>query len=143
MTLNSDMFPDIQPGDTQRQSPDGYSALALAFIGDAVYELLVRSYIIGFGNKKVAALHEECIQYVNADFQAQAGEKLLSVMTDDEAAVYRRAKNAHPAHVPKNKSVMQYQKATAFEAVTGWLYLKKDFARINEFFDIVIKDKTE
>lgn len=132
------MCPDNILNPTQPiQDTKTMSALSLAFIGDAVYELLVRGYVLSHGDKKVKDLHTESIRLANADFQAEAGEKLLPIMTEYEQDVYRRGKNAHSAHTPKNKSVIQYQKATAFEAVIGRLYLDCNYKRIYEFFDII------
>jgi len=117
-------------------------ALQLAFIGDAAYELLVRNYVLSQSSSKVQDLHKASIGFANADFQAQAGEKLLPVMTEEEKAVYRRGRNAHSAHTPKNKSAAQYHRATAFEAVIGKLYLDGNYKRLHEFFDI-ITEKTD
>ena len=114
------------------------SSLSLAFMGDAVWELLIRQYILSKGDKKVADLHKASIGFANADFQAEAGEKLTAFMTEEELSVYRRAKNSHSAHTPKNKTAFQYHKATAFEALIGKLYLDGNYKRIFEFFDIII-----
>lgn len=132
------MFPDEIPAPAAEiKDTKMMSSLSLAFIGDAVYELLVRGYVLSRGDAKVKDLHAASIRLANADFQAEAGEKLLPLMTETEQEVYRRGKNAHSAHTPKNKSVSQYQKATAFEAVIGKLYLDGEIKRIYEFFDII------
>ncbi len=121
------------------------SGLSLAFIGDAVYELLIRSFILSKGEATVKKLHKDCVSLVNADFQADMMELLLPLLTEEEAAVFRRGRNAHSAHTPKNKSEAQYHKSTGFEALIGYLYLKKDFDRLFYLFSVISEqgDKNE
>lgn len=125
------------PTNAEKRDTKMMSALSLAFIGDAVWELLVREYVLSKGDAKVQALHKASIEMANADFQATAGDIIQPLLTEDELAVYRRGRNAHSAHTPKNKSVYQYSKATAFEALIGRLYLDGKQDRIFEFFDII------
>lgn len=114
------------------------SGLSLAFIGDSVYDLMIRGYILSGGDAKAEYLHRNAVKYANAAFQARAAEKLLPLLTEEEAAVYRRGRNAHSAHTPKNKSEADYHKATGFEALFGYLYLMKNTARSYELFEIVL-----
>jgi len=113
-----------------------YSPLALAFLGDSVYELLVRQALTGRGNNKAQTLHQEKVRLVCAAFQAQAAEMLLSSMTEAEQAVYRRGRNADSSP-PKHANAADYRRATGLEAVFGYLQLTGDTARIHALFDSI------
>ena len=110
------------------------SGLSLAFIGDAVYELFIRSYVLSKGEARVKDLHKDTVRLVNADFQADMTDILMPQLREDEIAVFKRGRNAHAGHTPKNKSEAQYHKSTGFEALVGYLYLKKDFNRLSFIF---------
>ena len=140
------MCPDISNLD--KLIPDAdyrtMSGLSLAFIGDAVYELFIRKYILSKGEARVKYLHRDTVRLVNADFQADMTDVLLPYLKEDELAVFKRGRNAHAGHTPKNKSEAQYHKSTGFEALVGYLYLKKDFERLSFVFSFVIReDKDE
>lgn len=111
-----------------------YSPLTLAFLGDAVYSLLVRNMLSLSANKPTGKLHKESIQYVNAAFQAQMIRELLPVLTEDETSVFKRGRNAHSSHSPKNQSDADYRYATGLEALYGYLYLCGNTGRIKEIF---------
>lgn len=115
----------------------GMSVLALAHIGDGVYELLVRSFLCtthtGENNQK---LHRLTVSYVQATTQAAFVEGLLPQLTEEEAAVYRRGRNAHTHAAPKNATPGQYARATGLETLFGWLYLSGRRERINELFSV-------
>lgn len=113
-----------------------YSPLTLAFLGDAVYSLLVRNMLSLSANKPTGKLHKESIQYVNAAFQAQMIRELLPVLTEDETSVFKRGRNAHSSHSPKNQSDADYRYATGLEALYGYLYLCGNTERIKEIFQI-------
>ncbi len=115
------------------------SNLGLAHIGDAVFELLCRSYLCGKGETTVAQLHHDTVQLVKAPAQAKFVEKLLPVLTEEELAYYRRGKNAHVHAVPKGATPAEYAKATGLEALMGALYLAGQTDRINELFHIVME----
>ncbi|MBQ6163349.1 MAG: ribonuclease III [Clostridia bacterium] len=121
------------------------NVLALAFLGDGVYSLLVREKLVAAGDRKAGALHAESAALVNASAQAQGYGKIREFLREDEADVYRRARNAHSAHTPKNMSGCDYHSATGLEAVFGYLYLCGADGRIRELFDIIMngKDITE
>lgn len=129
LSFCSDEFPE---------NPKTLSALSLAFIGDAVYETMIRRMILSKAEMTVKDLHKEAVKFVNASFQAEAAEGLLGVLTEEELAIYKRGRNAHSAHTPKNKTEAQYHKATGFEALFGYLYLKGEYNRLSELFNIVI-----
>ena len=120
------------------------SGLSLAFVGDAVYELFIRKYILSKGEARVKDLHRDSVRLVNADFQADMTDVLMPYLKDDEIAVFKRGRNAHAGHTPKNKSEAQYHKSTGFEALIGYLYLKEDFDRLSFIFSFVCReDKNE
>jgi len=115
------------------------STLALAHIGDAVYELLVRSWLCSHGRVTSNALHGESVKRVSAKAQAAAGGRLLPILMEAETAVYRRGRNTH-ATVPQSADPAQYRAATGLETLFGWLYLSGEHARINELFLIAMED---
>lgn len=112
--------------------PSQYSPLALAYLGDAVYELIVRERVLADGNRQVNKLHKESTKYVNAAAQAELIMRIEDKLTDEEKAIYKRGRNANAHAAPKNQDVIAYRKSTGFEALIGWLYLKNDIARIME-----------
>ncbi len=111
-----------------------YSPLTLAFLGDAVYSLLVRQMLSFEENKPTGKLHKQSIKYVNAAFQAQMIRELLPLLNENEEAVFKRGRNAHSSHSPKNQDAADYRYATGLEALYGYLYLCGETARINELF---------
>ena len=120
------------------ENPKLCNAVSLAFIGDAVFELLVRRALI---NKQIFSpgeLHRQSTKLVCAASQARAAQALLPVLTDEEADIYRRGRNANGVHVPKSASAKDYRSATGFEALFGYLYLKGEDARIADLFEQVL-----
>ncbi len=111
-----------------------YSALTLAFLGDAVYSLLVRNMLTKDANKPTGKLHKQSIKYVNASFQAQMIKVLTDELTEDELAVFKRGRNSHSNHSPKNQSDGDYRYATGLESLYGYLYLCGNFERITQLF---------
>lgn len=109
-----------------------YSPLSLAYIGDAVYDLVIRSILVSAGNIPNGQLHKKATGYVSAVSQAAIVDKIMGMLTEEEAAVYRRGKNSKPSSSAKNASQKEYLKATGFEALIGYLYLKDDEDRIIE-----------
>ncbi len=100
-----------------------YSPLTLAFIGDGVYELVIRSLIVGRGNAKPGQLHAHTSHLVRAESQAELIEVILPELSEEEQDFYRRGKNAKPQTMPKNASPEAYHSATGFETLMGYLYL--------------------
>lgn len=113
-----------------------YSPLTLAFLGDAVYSLLVRNMLSLSANKPTGKLHKESVNYVNAAFQSQMIKTLIPLLTDNETAVFKRGRNAHSSHSPKNQSDADYRYATGLEALYGYLYLCGNTERIKELFEL-------
>lgn len=116
------------------------SSLGLAHLGDAVYELMVRSWLCLHGKATNKGLHKAAITYVSAPAQAQMTEKILPILTQVEQDVFRRGRNSHTAAVPKGASVGQYHTATALEALFGWLYLRGETQRLNELFSLMMEE---
>ena len=109
-----------------------YSPLTLAYIGDAVYELVIRTVFVKRANCQPQKLHQKVTSCVSAKAQARMIEALLPNLTQEEAGVYRRGRNSKPYTKAKNASMEQYLKATGFEALIGYLYLEGAFERMNE-----------
>ncbi len=100
-----------------------YSPLALAFIGDAIYDLVIRSVIVGQGSTKTSQLHRHTSHLVKAEAQAEMIDGMLPEMTEEEQSYYRRGVNAKPPTMPKNATAEDYHKATGFETLMGYLYM--------------------
>lgn len=107
-----------------------YSPLALAYIGDGIFDLVIRSVVVGRGNTKANELHHRTSHIVTARTQARLIDGLLPKLTDEEADIYRRGRNAHSPTMAKNASMSEYRKATGLEALFGYLYLTGRFDRI-------------
>ncbi len=116
------------------------SNLGLAHLGDAVFELMVRSRLCLRGKATSRGLHKAAVSYVAAPAQARAAEKILPLLTAAEADVFRRGRNTKPHTVPRAAEREEYQAATALEALFGWLYLRGETARLNELFEIMMGD---
>ena len=114
------------------------SSLGLAHLGDGVFEVMVRSWLILRGKAKAKDLHRATVRYVAAPAQAAAVERLLPLLTPEEADVYRRGRNTAPHSVPRAATRAQYQSATGLEALFGWLYLQGRTDRLNQLFEAVM-----
>ena len=110
------------------------TTLGLAHIGDAVYELLVRSWLCAHGLAKAGDLHRATVAHVAAPAQADFVQKILPLLSEQETACYKRGRNTHVHAIPKNASYAQYAMATGLEALFGSLYLAGQTDRINELF---------
>lgn len=116
----------------KQQDVRAYSPLTLAYIGDAVYDLIIRTVVVSRANRPVNALHRITVKYVSAGAQARIAEALQDRLTEEEQSVYRRGRNSKPHTTAKNATTAEYLKATGFEAVLGYLYLKNDMERVLE-----------
>ena len=114
------------------------SSLGLAHLGDAVYELMVRSWLCQGGRATAKGLHRAAITYVSAPAQAQGVTKILPYLTEEELAVYRRGRNTRVNSVPRNATLEEYHASTAFEMLFGYLYLKGRTERLNVLFEMII-----
>ncbi len=109
-----------------------YSPLALAYIGDGIFDLVIRTLVVGKGNTRASQLHYQTSHIVKAQSQAKMIEALEEHLTEEEADVYRRGRNAKSNTAAKNASIVDYRKATGFEALMGYLYLTDRFERMLE-----------
>lgn len=109
-----------------------YSPLALAYIGDGIYDLIIRSMIVGRGNMQASQLHRQTSQLVKAHTQSEMIEVLLPELTEEEMAVYKRGRNAKSPTMAKNATMADYRRATGFEALMGYLYLENQMERLME-----------
>ena len=116
------------------------SPLALAHVGDAVFDLLVRTRLCLDGRLTAGDLHRETVRYVSAVAQAAAAKKLLPLLDQREEGVYRRGRNAHSHAAPKGATPMEYHAATGLEALFGWLYLRGEKDRIEELFSHLMEE---
>ena len=121
-----------------RESLLQMSTLGLAHLGDGVFELMVRSWLCLHGKARVKDLHRATVSYVSAAAQAAAAERILPLLTGEEADVYRRGRNTAPHSVPRAATRAQYQSATGLEALFGWLYLQGRTGRLNELFAAIM-----
>ena len=117
--------------------PKLMSPLTLAFVGDGVFELFVRERLVCQANCPVNSLHKKSVAQVCCSAQAKASQKLLPFLTEDETEMFKRGRNAHTNHVPKNASTADYHAATAFETLFGYVYLTGKIDRLRELFDMM------
>lgn len=118
-------------------NPKQLSPLNLAFIGDCVYEMLVRETLVCNANRPVNDLHRESVKFVSAKAQTEAFVKIENVLSDEELAQFKRGRNAKVGHSPKSATDAEYHTATGVEALFGYLYLSGKIDRIKELFKII------
>ena len=108
-----------------------YSPLTLAYLGDAVYEMVIRTICVKRANMQTQKLHRKVTGYVSAKAQAKMMDALIGELTEEEESIYRRGRNSKPYTKAKNASMEEYLKATGVEALVGYLYLQKEYERMN------------
>ena len=113
-----------------------YSPLTLGYIGDSIYDLIIKSLVINQGNRQVNKLHKETSMYVQASTQSLMMRAMQEELTEEEHAVYKRGRNAKSVSPAKNQSITDYRRATGFEALLGYLYLKKEWKRMLDLVKI-------
>ena len=116
------------------------SSIGLAHLGDAVFELLVRTHLCVSGKETGKGLHRATVALVCAQSQAKFADALLPSLTEEELAVFKRGRNANVHTIPRSADRAEYQKATALEALFGWLYLNDRHDRINELFALIMEE---
>lgn len=127
---------------TDREA-NAYSPLSLAFLGDSVYDTLVREHLLMKANMPVSKLHSAKIKLVCAEFQSDAYEKVAEQLSERELAVLKRGRNATGNTVPKHADAVQYRRATAIESLFGFLYITGRSERVRELFALIICDEEE
>lgn len=120
-------------------SGNALNGLSLAFIGDAVYEIMVRGHLLEKGSLQVGKLHKMAVEMVRASFQADAFDFLEPIVTEEEKGILHRGRNASATHIPKGANAIEYRKATGIEALFGWLYLEQKNERITELFEMILE----
>lgn len=137
MEKNIDSLPDIirDAYDYKKTDPKSLSPLTLAYIGDSIFDLIVKTRVVLRANAPAAKLHKASSRIVNATTQSAMIHSLLPSLTEEETAIYRRGRNAKSYTTAKNASISDYKAATGFEALLGWLYLNGNMERI---YDLVL-----
>jgi len=117
------------------------NVLSLAYVGDAVYSLYVREYLVNKGICKVDTLQKESVNYVSAKAQAKFIENMINddFLNDDELDIFYRARNHKGTRHPKNTDIITYKYSTGFEAIIGYLYMNHDINRLNEFISYILE----
>ncbi len=118
---------------------DTLSPLTLAFTGDAVFSLYIREMLVCEANRPVGQLHKLSVTWVKAEAQSKGMHAILPLLTEKETEVFKRGRNAHTSHTPKNQSGCDYHYATGFEALVGYLYLKGEEERLRFLLNEVIQ----
>lgn len=116
--------------------PGTYSPLTLAYIGDSIYDLVIKSLVVNEGNKQVQKLHKATSTLVQASAQSKMMRRMQEHLTEEEHAVFKRGRNAKSVSPAKNQSITDYRRATGFEALIGYLYLKKEWKRMLDLIKI-------
>ena len=119
----------------------GISSIGLAHMGDAVYELLVRTWLCAHGKATGKGLHRATVALVCAPKQAELAQRILPLLTEEEQAVFRRGRNANVHSIPAHASRAQYQQATALEALLGWLHLSGRHDRGEQLFAVMMEEE--
>ena len=119
----------------------GISSIGLAHMGDAVYELLVRTWLCAHGKATGKGLHRATVALVCAPKQAELAQRILPLLTEEEQAVFRRGRNANVHSIPAHASRAQYQQATALEALLGWLHLSGRLDRVEQLFAVMMEEE--
>ena len=133
---------NLTPITFSKEEAQNCSPLELAYIGDTVYDMLVRVDCLRHGGT-VATLHKRAVSMVNASAQARALKQILTHLTPQEEEMYKRGRNAHPKHKsPKAATTAEYACATGFETLLGYLYLQGNFSRVNELFSLAHQKTT-
>lgn len=138
MKINSNDFLEKSNVNWDERDARMMSPLQLAYLGDAVYELLVRTSLVNKKNVSVNELHKEAVKYVKAEAQAKIVFSMENKLTEDEWAMIKRGRNAKSSSVPKNANLSDYKYATGFETLIGFLYITGNIERIMQLFNEII-----
>lgn len=116
-----------------------YNGLTLAYIGDASYEIIIRTVLLEKGFTKVNNLHKEAIKYTSAIGQSKAFDIIKDLLTEEEMTIFKKGRNAKTDRKARNASLADYKKSTGFESLIGFLYITKQEKRLNEIISIIIE----
>ncbi|WJH36397.1 Mini-ribonuclease 3 [Paenibacillus sp. CC-CFT747] len=134
MTMDSTLLAFDPAKDANLLNP-----LVLAYVGDAVYEVFVRQYLVSLPNHRPHHLHRQSTRFVSAKAQARSLERWMPLLTEEEADVVRRGRNAKSGTTPKNTDVLIYRHSTAFECLIGYLYYRQRFERLHELMSLSLE----
>lgn len=141
--MTDEFFSKVLMKEYDGVSPRELSPLVLAYIGDAIYEVLARTRVVALGNAPVNKMNSKARKIVNAKSQCDAYFKIADMLTEEEAAVFRRGRNANSYTHPKNMDINEYRHASGLEALFGYLYLSGKVERMIELFEFVYPLKSE
>jgi len=136
--MESDVMSRVKLTDIQMYNP-----AILAYIGDSVYELFVRTLLVSKGSVQVSKLHKKAIAFVKAKAQAEMADKLEEYLNEEEKDIIRRGRNAKTTSMPKNAELADYKHATGFEALLGYLYLNSRMDRLMELLHLITEINQE
>lgn len=122
----------------EKFNPDDLSPQTLAFVGDGVYDLLVREHLVKDANRPVGVLNKKKVKLVNCKAQASFIKQLMPDLRDKEISIFKRGRNAATQNTPKNSTVADYHSATGLEALFGYLYLNGELDRLKQLFNIIL-----
>lgn len=125
---------------TPSKKPELLHPLVLAYIGDAVYEMYIRQYLLTLPNHRPNHLHRQAIRYVSAKAQAKALRAWIPQLTEKELNIVKRGRNAKSGSSPKNTDILEYRHSTAFECLVGYLYYLRHYERLSELLDMAVRD---
>lgn len=130
---------DILKGAFNKSNVNEMNSLVLAYIGDAVFEVFIRGYLVKENrNVVVQKLHKKGISYVKAKAQSDFVKRMMNELSEDEVRIFKRGRNTKSGTVPKNADIQDYRNATGFEALIGFLYLTESYERLNEILEMCI-----
>lgn len=136
--MTSDLFKDIELSKSQVKL---LNPITLAYMGDSIYEMYIRKYIVYYSkDKRGKNLHKMSIKFANAKSQSQFLEDILGMLNEEELEIVKRGRNSRTGHVPKSASVIDYKRATALEALIGYLYLLDKIDRIEEIMQAILRN---
>lgn len=138
MSIDMQMCPPLMPEEAKQYSP-----LSLAFLGDSVYEVMVREALLREANRPARELHIQAVAHVRAAYQADAAGRIAAMLTEEETDILRRGRNASGISVPKHATPADYRKATGFECLFGYLYLCGKTGRLRELFSVIWSESTQ
>jgi ribonuclease-3 family protein len=138
------MYFSLLKGKFSKDDARQINPLVLAFIGDAIYEVFIRMYLVDTNrDMSVHKVHLKCVQFVKAHAQSEFIKKMESSLTEEEVYFFKRGRNSKSGTIPKNADVQEYRFATGFETLIGFLYITEQDERLNELLNMIMKYNQE